>query len=62
VAKLGLFLPSKPPLLLNTSMQPARSLLSFPSLKDASRHRVEFRKKSIKVTLDKKIHNTPNVP
>jgi hypothetical protein len=62
VAKLGPFLPSKPPLLLDILTHPDHSLLSFPSIKDASRHRVEFRNKSIKVALDKKIHNTPNVP
>jgi hypothetical protein len=62
VAKLELFLPSKPPLLLGILMQPAHSLLSFPSINGASRDRVEFWKKRIKVALDKKIHNTPNVP
>jgi hypothetical protein len=62
VAKLGLFLPSKPPLLLGILMQPYHSLLSFPPIKDAYRHIVEFRKKSIKVALEKKMRNTPNVP
>ena len=62
MAKLGLFLRSKPPLLLGILMQPAHSLLPFSSLKDASRYSVKFWKKSIKVALDKKIHNTRNVP
>ena len=48
MAKLGLFLPSKPPLLLGILMQPTRSLQPFSSLKAASRCRVEFWKKVLR--------------
>ena len=48
MAKLGLFLPSKPPVLLGILMQPAHSLLPFSSLKDASRYKVEFWKKVLR--------------
>jgi hypothetical protein len=48
VAKLGLFLPSKPPVLLGIKMQPVHSLWEFSSLKDASRYRVEFWKRVLR--------------
>jgi hypothetical protein len=48
VVKLGLFLPTKPPVLLGILMQPVHSLWPFSSLKDASRYRVEFWKKVLR--------------
>jgi hypothetical protein len=48
VAKLGLFLPSKPPVLLGILMQPVHSFGPFSSLTDSSRYRVELWKKVLR--------------